>query len=176
MGAQIVMEITSKTSSLDTKHSVSASLEASWNGIDKSASGSASFQAELAKSESLSKEQVTITQSGQDRGKGVESLSIQDANQQLIHFASIAPEGTGIATILHRFDRHPQYVDIVNNPNCQRGRNMKEELVTEAENIIYQELVVLSTVRKWLTRADVTDYVPRDEVNHLMLQCTNDAE
>lgn len=44
MGSQIVMEISSKTKTLDTENSVSASLEASWSGVGKSAGGSASFE------------------------------------------------------------------------------------------------------------------------------------
>lgn len=44
MGSQIVMEISSKTKTLDTENSVSASLEASWSGVDKSVGGSASFE------------------------------------------------------------------------------------------------------------------------------------
>jgi len=44
MGSQIVMEISSKTKTLDTENSVSASLEASWSGVDKSIGGSASFE------------------------------------------------------------------------------------------------------------------------------------
>lgn len=70
--------------------------------------------------------------SGQDRGKGVTSLSIEEANKQIVQFAKIAPTGTGIATVLHRYDMHQDYLATVNDPKCKNQRNMEEELVTEA--------------------------------------------
>lgn len=44
MGSQIKIEVSSKTKSMDTQDAVSASLEASWNGVGTSVEGSASFE------------------------------------------------------------------------------------------------------------------------------------
>lgn len=91
----------------------------------------------MRESNSISSSEVSITMSGQDRGKGVTDLSIAEANNQIVRFAEIAPQGTGIATVLHRYDHHRDFIDIVNREECNQHKNMEEELENFAQNIIY---------------------------------------
>lgn len=121
MGSSLVIEVNSKTATTDTSSAVSASVEASWSGFGASVSGGAGFSSALSQSSTLSSSTVVVTMSGQDRGAGVSSLSIKDANDQIINFAKYAKHGTGLATVLKRFDRHRDYIATLNKPECSKA-------------------------------------------------------
>lgn len=158
MGSAITIEVHSKTKSVDTSTAVSAKIEAKWGGIGKSASGSAGFKAALSSSKSIKSSTVAIRMSGQNRGEGVKSLELDDANKQLIRFHEIAKTGTGLAVVLNRLDQHPDYIKVTNQPKCKSPSNrVNRAYDKQAEKIIFEELVAAKTLLDWIDAAKTLD-------------------
>jgi hypothetical protein len=150
MGSALRIEVKSKTTSTSTENSVGADLEASWGGFGATVEGGGGFKKDLAKSNSLSSSKVKVFMMGQDRGEGVSSLSIEDANNELINFAKIASKGTGLALILKRFDSHPDFIKTINDPECKPLEHKAKKIEKRGDKLVYKELVATNTLLDWL--------------------------
>lgn len=160
MGSSIVIEVKSKTSSTDTSSAISADLKASWSGYGDSVSGGAGFSKKLSENKKLTSSEILVRMSGHDKGKGVSSLDIEKANDEILNFGDIAQKGTGLATILKRFDRHPDYIATINSDHCTKPDKDVTGINARAEKIIYEEIVALNILLDWC-RDD--KYIPRGE-------------
>lgn len=176
MGARMYMQIKSKTKGIATENSVSASLEAAWSGVAASVAGTASFGKELSQTSSISSSEIIISQSGQDRGKGVKHVTIEKATDEIVRFAEISKKGTPQSTYLHKLSSHRDYIATQTNPDCKTDEFEPKRPRTNIENMLYRELVTLKTVYKWLVPSNAPKYIPEQDANDLLIKVYNDIE
>jgi hypothetical protein len=103
---------TERTSSSESM-TMDLDLRAGYNGGFFSVGGGAAFGMALKSSATSTLNSVEIYYSGQDRGTGIRTLSMADADAELINFASIAKIGTPLFCIIEKFDTHPDYIEAV---------------------------------------------------------------
>lgn len=77
-------------------------------------------------------------------------MDIEDANNELIDFASKATKGTGLALVLKRFDSHPDYIETIHNSNCRPLANLAKQRDKRGDKLVYKELVATNTLLDWL--------------------------
>ena len=91
---------------------------------------------------------VEIYYSGQDRGSGIRTLSMSDADSELINFASIAKTGTPLFCIVEKYETHPDYIEAVTTeatttpPPPPKVKSFNDFL----NDILYSKLVQLKII------------------------------
>ena len=66
-----------------------------------------------------------------------------------MNFAKYATHGTGLATVLRRFDRHPDYIKTINSDGCSKADQAVAAINQRAEDVIYKEIVALNILLDW---------------------------
>ena len=99
-GSKLIIDITSEVKAGSEETSIDAGLEAGFSGFGVSASASVGFANNLGNSSKLSKTKVLVYATGANSGTGVESLSLDKASEQIVNYASNAPKGTYLSTVL----------------------------------------------------------------------------
>jgi hypothetical protein len=108
-----------EANSREEKSAVAADLEASYSGLGFDVGSSVSSRGNSRRSSSNYSSSVTVISSGVTRGSGVRSLDLSQAEEELINFADIAQQGTGIATELRSYNSHPDYLETLSR--CSGG-------------------------------------------------------
>ncbi|CDW71832.1 UNKNOWN [Stylonychia lemnae] len=165
-GASMRMIVRTSGSSSSEKESMDLSLKAAYNGAFMSVSGGAGFSQALASSQTMNLESVEIYYSGQDRGSGVRSLSIAQADQELVNFASIAKTGTPLYCLLELYNTHPDYIQAITSKGVPVATTSPAKAIDDFLNdILYTKMIQLQIIMQWYLDASESQQKVLDEAD-----------
>ena len=171
MGSMLKFEIRAKTETSDTNQAISGGLEADFSemiGPDATAKGSVDFEANLKANKAISSHSLDIQAKGAKVGYTYNGIKMTSANAELLRFSKNAMEGTGIATVIRKYDLVDDYIHIVNDPKCNNNYNPVIRKVNKmAEDKFYENIFSLLQLQGWIKDERGSNLIPRDKLVEL---------
>ena len=168
-GASITIDVTLTLEASTSAETIGAALSGSFDAYGGSASANAEFQSQISATEGISRQEVFIATTGADLGRGVGSLTIEDAGGELLGFAEYATSGTGRALVLKKYENHPDYIAVGTDGDCTELHGLLPDVDQDVQNWLYRELYVLYVLDdylyedEYLTAEEVEEFYARVE-------------
>jgi len=152
-GASMKIVIRTVATSSSSSNTMDIDFKAAWNAGLFSIGGGFAFGEKLQASNTYSLDSVEVYYSGQDRGTGIRSLTVAEADAELTNFASIAKTGAPLFCIIDAYENLPDYIAIITTTEttttttsaAAKAKTFKDFL----NDILYSKLVQLEVIMQW---------------------------
>lgn len=153
MNVVIKASLKDNVNSRDRHGGITGTIPPSWGAFGLKANSNINFTSGFKDNSNFSKTETHVYQSGQDRGEGISSLDLEQANEELLGFNKISTKGTGIITMLKAYENHKDFIEAIRE--CTNTRS--HILVSSINDKIYRELVGLKNLDDWVSKDSILE-------------------